>query len=501
MGPDGISRWRYRVARLGVAVLGLCLAWWAWRLAPYAPRATLPEGIEVLCLTPDGQTVVAWEQGRLCFRDLATGGEVGRVAEELAGPARADFKLSPDGALVAATSAGVVKVWEVPAGGLRAALPASAHTWHWAYPTFSPDGKWLAFLAEGPNHAPEVRVWDLRRGREQARIAGRASAPVFSPDGQTLAFESWGEGEGQLLSTIRVVDVPAGRETRPLKQTHAPLRALAFSPDGRALAAGERHRQLSGAGDRHRVQLWGLSDGFPLATWPVPGGVRELRFSADGHLLALTDGASGGLTVFDPTAADNVTGPLPTSGGASPDGRLHVCLAEPPTIFELPTANERARLRVPGGQQLFRPTFSPDSALVAVMGVRPPPGWNRRDPLLEWVFGAGPDTPPPPPGRLTTSTMYVCRADDGSCVAAVPVTETSPVWFVPDGGGFIVYGARRTPTIWDLPPRTPWGSILPWWAAIVVGLTITDWALRRRARAAPSRPAESTEDALPPPAT
>jgi WD40 repeat protein len=118
------------------------------------------------------------------------------------------------------------------------------------YFTFSPDGKWLATCREGKFQFYPVGDW-----REPAFAVTRVPAsdqhaPVtFSADGRTVALASSrysiqlrklaesGRGEPELIATLESPD-------------RLPLEILAFSPDGRKLAA---------ATDGQIIQLWNLA--------------------------------------------------------------------------------------------------------------------------------------------------------------------------------------------------------------------------------------------------
>jgi hypothetical protein len=115
-----------------------------------------------------------------------------------------------------------------------------------------------------------LTLWDADQGREVRRIEGATGnivGPVFSTDGRFLA----GHGDDQ----VRVLEWPTGRERAVLQQKD--MRALAFSPDGRALACG----------DREGITLWELATRKQRARIELPPQWNMvLCFSPDGRWLA-----------------------------------------------------------------------------------------------------------------------------------------------------------------------------------------------------------------------
>jgi hypothetical protein len=81
--------------------------------------------------------------------------------------------------------------------------------------TATPEGVWL---------------WEVATGRLRYHRKGAAGLVACSPDGHTLALAAG--------PVVRLIDARADKELGRLKGHEAPVQALAFTPDGKALVSG-----------------------------------------------------------------------------------------------------------------------------------------------------------------------------------------------------------------------------------------------------------------------
>jgi WD40 repeat protein len=134
---------------------------------------------------------------------------------------------------------------------------------------------------------------------------------AFSPDGRTLAAGV------ETLGLIRLWDAADGRAIRDLQGHASGVLDLSFAPDGRTLASASQDRT---------VKLWHLATGRELRTLRgYDGVVRGLAFAPDGRALA-TGGFSDGVRVWEAASFDEVAAAqaaqlaeaAPSGAGATP---------------------------------------------------------------------------------------------------------------------------------------------------------------------------------------
>jgi WD40 repeat protein len=123
--------------------------------------------------------------------------------------------------------------------------------------------------------ASRVYTWDLA-GKSGPKIDlkdGFFARIAFGPGGKLVA--SWGRGQG----VVRLTDAASGKELRLLRPAPQWANAIAFSPDGRLVAVG-------GGTNAPFISLWDVETGRHLRSFATEGFVLALAFSADGRALA-----------------------------------------------------------------------------------------------------------------------------------------------------------------------------------------------------------------------
>jgi WD40 repeat protein len=150
---------------------------------------------------------------------------------------------------------------------------------------FSADGRRLAGCSGEPTDNGEVVVWDAttREPRWSYKIKRGMPSVAFSPDGKTLAA-------GSFTEDCFLFDADTGELRSTLPGHDQSARSLAFTPDGRTLAVGSYDQT---------IRLWDWRAGKVTKTLSGQADkVYGLAYTPDGKVLA-SGGSSGSACLWD----------------------------------------------------------------------------------------------------------------------------------------------------------------------------------------------------------
>jgi len=194
-----------------------------------------------------------------------------------------------------------IKLGDPPAGAAAVRMQQAQNSRQgWTpYLAYLPDGKQI--ILEDAN-GPGVRLFNLESGTEVRAFRGKGenlAGVALSPDGLALAM---GEKDG----TVKVWDVGTGKERLKMDLGKNRLWSMAFSPDGKTLAIGEAGVSLWDAADGKKLQTLALPPPAVQANERsfAPDGKQLLSFAPDGNQLAASNG--GWVVLWDPATGKEI---------------------------------------------------------------------------------------------------------------------------------------------------------------------------------------------------
>lgn len=271
------------------------------------PRTLTSAGaIRALGFTPDGRELVSgydgglrawnlqtgesrplpaprdWIRDLVVLRDgrILAGGDKGAYVlspsdgkrQQLTRKAACSVDLSKDGKTAVLVAEDGFHVYSLPGFQPLRTIPDEARFRNCRHVAVSRDGKHVAGLAHQPDF--QVRLWEVSTGRAVSvggvgRERGKLGDVVaFAPDRSLLAAT-------RNDNEIGLVDYATGTLVGKLVAHRKPITELAFSPDGRTLAAASEDG----------IRLWDLTTQRTRAKLMPGDYVTALTFSPDGQTL------------------------------------------------------------------------------------------------------------------------------------------------------------------------------------------------------------------------
>jgi WD40 repeat protein/beta-lactamase regulating signal transducer with metallopeptidase domain len=336
------------------------------------------ERIRALVFAPDGKTLaVRGRNHRVHIWETDTGKEVRHLGDAepvpqgsgliflpgASGPETRALAISPDGTQIATAAGSTVRVWETATGK---ELPLSeGHRQAPSAITLVTDGK--TAVSWGADQV--VRRWEAATGKSLGAFPAPSGTTVatFSAAGRTAALAN-------ADNTIRLHDLATGKELRRLPAHEGGTAALAFTAEGKVLAArglGDNIIRLYDVAlgtELRRMALRTGNNGAGNGYLILGGSPRVFRgtgpglaFAPGGRLLVVTapgnDALSNTLVLFDVATGKElrrIESPQPVASFAfSPDGRVLAAENADRTItcWEVASGKERGRLGKPVADQ------------------------------------------------------------------------------------------------------------------------------------------------------
>ena len=247
--------------------------------------AFAPNGETLLTASADGAaklwTVAPGEVAPMVQTAEASRGSAGPVARDRPGASFQKGAFSPDRErALLGNDRGLARLVETASG--RSIGAPMTHRWVMTHAfTFSPDGHHVATASldlhsDRSTTRNTCRIWNADTGRPASPFLlhrNWVSSQAFRADGKVLAT-------GDFSGVVHLWDVDTGANLRTLFEAGPITFIVAFSPDGRTLAAGT-------AEPTHQVVLWDLATGKTRGE-PIRfrGLVSRIVFSGDGTRLA-----------------------------------------------------------------------------------------------------------------------------------------------------------------------------------------------------------------------
>ncbi len=343
-------------------------------------RLTLPaddpvensEPVSSIAFSPDGKLIATTHgtnlgmlqkptPGQTILWDAPSGKRVKAISALQDGVRLAAF--SPDGkTLLVLEGPGIIRWIAIPEGREIRKFQLDDQDRGYYSVAFFPDGKQLVagIAANIGSPKSEVQILDLTSGKLVRTLVGHRAtvdSVAVSPDGKLVASGAmdgtariWDARTGLTLAILKfppsekVLEAIAKEKPTPeeieMEQYLHWMQSVAFSPDGRTIAAA----CTAGFEDPAEVGVWEISTAKWKATLKtIDPRIQQAVFSPDGKTL-VTAGSNGTTTLWDTATSKNIgtiTGCYPIA--FSPDGKTIAATVSTRSIVIQKTPNADPR--------------------------------------------------------------------------------------------------------------------------------------------------------------
>jgi len=310
----------------------------------------IPEAANApFALSADGKLLATTNFARVRIWDATTGKELQAIDDPQGNNTALVF--SPDGKTLAATSGPEdIRLIEVSTGKETARFKGPQNQGNQGFfhqqLSYSPDGKFIAMQGLRNNEA-FVDFIPVDGGKDETRCLKleqpNAAFQLFAPDHKTMAF--WGNDQD-----IHIIDI-TGKESKELHKfpMQQGIFSLAYSPDGKYLAAG--------AGD-NSLKVWDITTGKEEVSQAVNSALQVMAFAPDGKSMAMCTGTNSIIRIWDYRKGKDIHTELGHQAAISeialsPDAKILATIGEDHLVilWSMTTGKEIQRIEGPGINQ------------------------------------------------------------------------------------------------------------------------------------------------------